>query len=99
MADYKTVVSISSTFKQKEFFNSVIREDLPLLIELAAADNVACLKELAVLPFFRNLLHEPYGEDGWTPVLAAAAHATSIDHRALKLLVEYGADLYQNKKD
>ena len=50
------------------------------------------------MPFFKELLNDETEGDGWTPVLAAAAHPKDINHRSLKFLVEHGADLFHKKR-
>jgi ankyrin repeat protein len=62
-------------------------------------DNLEALQALAVLPFFKQLLNDKHGDDGWTAVLIAAAQPKNIEHRSLKFLVEQGADLFQTKAD
>lgn len=71
---------------------------MPLIMSLVLEDDFEALQAFAVVPFFKQLINDESEGDGWTPVLAAAAHPKDISHRSLKFMVEHGADLFHKKR-
>lgn len=67
-------MSLASTFTEKDFRSIVLRDDtVPLLMDLALNDNIEAMQKFSVLPFFKSLVNDETGDEGWTAILAATA--------------------------
>lgn len=51
-----------------------------------------------MLPYFKQVIDDEYGEQGWTPILAAASQPATTDHKCIKFLAEHGASLFHKSK-
>lgn len=61
-------------------------------------DNLEAMEAIAVLPYFKQVVDDEYGEQGWTPILAAASQPATTEHKCIKFLTEYGANLFHKSR-
>lgn len=73
-------------------------DNTPLLAYLAMEDNLEAMEAIALLPYFKQVVDDEYGEQGWTPILAAASQPATTEHKCIKFLTEYGANLFHKSR-